>query len=160
MGEAVSEPETNSIPPPVGVDRDTFTLAWLACHEGECSACGYNLRALTTPRCPECGEPVTVRLVLTDAPSAAWITLLLTTAFGARIGLILFAALIKQGDPREYSIRLILGYFMAHLPALALVYMVRRWFCRRGKALQIRICVVALLQTAGMIVWFLERINR
>ena len=35
---------------------DAISLSLLA-HEGHCKGCGYSLRALTLPRCPECGRP-------------------------------------------------------------------------------------------------------
>jgi predicted RNA-binding Zn-ribbon protein involved in translation (DUF1610 family) len=33
-------------------------LQFLRDHDAECPACGYNLRALTQPTCPECGQPL------------------------------------------------------------------------------------------------------
>jgi len=30
---------------------------WPVYPEGYCTICGYNLHALTEPRCPECGTP-------------------------------------------------------------------------------------------------------
>ncbi len=75
---------TAPIAPPLGVDRETFTLAYVAAHEAQCPACGYNMHALTIARCPECGRPFEVRLVAPVGISKAWIVLLVTTAIGRR----------------------------------------------------------------------------
>jgi hypothetical protein len=33
-------------------------VAWLAEHDEPCPVCGYNVRALTAPTCPECAAPL------------------------------------------------------------------------------------------------------
>lgn len=42
------------------MDADSDLIAYLRRHNTACPACGYQLRALTTTRCPECGEHITI----------------------------------------------------------------------------------------------------
>ncbi|MCE7973090.1 MAG: hypothetical protein DYG92_02010 [Leptolyngbya sp. PLA1] len=45
-------------------DRDPLLAAFLAEHDVACPNCGYNLRGLDKPRCPECGVTLTVTVTL------------------------------------------------------------------------------------------------
>ena len=46
---------------PVENEEETRLLAgFLATRDVKCPLCGYNLRGLTSGRCPECGGPLTV----------------------------------------------------------------------------------------------------
>lgn len=40
-------------------------LQFLRDHDAECPVCGYNLRALTQPICPECGQPLALTVGVT-----------------------------------------------------------------------------------------------
>src|SRR5690242_20481338 len=54
---------------------DSATLrAFLAERDAPCPACGYNLRGIEEPLCPECGG--TVELAIGRRSSAAWVLLM------------------------------------------------------------------------------------
>ncbi len=42
--------------PPNYTPRDIMLLEFLRDHEAPCPLCGYNLKSLTRPKCPECGQ--------------------------------------------------------------------------------------------------------
>jgi hypothetical protein len=46
--------------PPTLRPRDIMLLDFLREHDAECPVCGYNVRALTRPVCPECKQELTL----------------------------------------------------------------------------------------------------
>lgn len=44
----------------------TAVIAWLDAHDEPCPVCGYDLRGLTEPLCPECGKPLTLSVTARD----------------------------------------------------------------------------------------------
>ena len=62
--------------------RLEFLRAFLAERDVPCPLCGYNLRALTTEKCPECGSEVEVTVGLTEPRMAAFIAGLVGLAAG------------------------------------------------------------------------------
>lgn len=53
--------------------RLEFLRTFLAERDLPCPLCGYNLRALTADRCPECGSEVEITVGLTEPRIAAFI---------------------------------------------------------------------------------------
>ena len=54
-----------------GILAAAVTWFWFMFHgrpTPECCSCGYNLTGLTTPRCPECGEPFDESLLAPKRP--------------------------------------------------------------------------------------------
>lgn len=73
-----SSPETKPAP-----TRDRVDLAsFLAEHDAPCPVCGYNLRALLTDRCPECGRHLVLAVGTTEPKLGAFITGLIGLASG------------------------------------------------------------------------------
>jgi hypothetical protein len=145
--------------PPQGADLDTFTLAYLACHEAECPACGYNLHALTVPRCPECGRGLALRLV-GGRLHVCWIVLLIVAAFGAGIGVLMLAVLTRDPMPRELRWRIVLTYFMCNVPLPLVVLLTRRAFEKLPKPLQLVVAGIMIAATLVALIWFLAMIGR
>lgn len=52
-------------------DRNGMLVAYLREREEACPGCGYNLRALTGTRCPECNQELVLRVGLAE-PRLAW----------------------------------------------------------------------------------------
>lgn len=74
---------------------------FLAERDAECPSCGYNLRGLTSDRCPECNQLLALRVNLAEPRLAAFVTALVGLAAGAGFsGLLLlyFFALILFVD--------------------------------------------------------------
>ena len=66
-------------------------LDFLADHDASCPVCGYNLRGISTPRCPECGRTVHFEVVPAESHLRAWVALAATTCSAAGLGLYLVA---------------------------------------------------------------------
>jgi hypothetical protein len=151
--------------PPEGVNREAFTLAFLADHEGDCPACGYNVHALIQPRCPECGRPLEVQVVSAiGGVSAAWVTALIVEAVAAGIGLLV---LLGEANDRMHDMRLSepilmfsLLYFMCNLPVPAGVLVVRRWYVRWSALVQWMIASALIIMALVALVMLLSQVHR
>lgn len=62
---------------------NAFLRQYLSTRDCPCPACGYNLRGLTSPLCPECGQFLELTVRLTEPRQAALITGLVGLAAGA-----------------------------------------------------------------------------
>jgi hypothetical protein len=71
-------------------DLDHFR-AFVADRDVPCPSCGYSLRDLTEARCPECGEPLTLGVTLSEPHIgrfiAIWIPLIAGLGFGGVLSL-------------------------------------------------------------------------
>lgn len=74
---------------PNSTDKD-FLIAFLRDRDIACPSCGYNVRNLSVPRCPECGEELALRLAMIDPKQGAMIVGLIGLSAGAGLnGLLL-----------------------------------------------------------------------
>jgi hypothetical protein len=99
-----------------GVESDeAFLIRYLAERDEPCPLCGYDLRALTSPRCPECGEALRAGVGLAQPQVMAWVAL--TAPLVASAGIALFMLLLYAGRgslPSDYRypyLRWALVYF-------------------------------------------------
>src|ERR1041384_3207925 len=67
---------------------DHLTL-FLAERDAPCPACGYNLRQLRYPLCPECGERLELRVGMVEPRLGLWLAGLMASAAGAGFNLLL-----------------------------------------------------------------------
>lgn len=51
---------------------DELLRAYLATHDAACAGCGYGLRGLTGPACPECGEALMLGVGARERLSLMW----------------------------------------------------------------------------------------
>jgi hypothetical protein len=128
-----------------GVESDeAFLIRYLAERDEPCPLCGYDLRALTSPRCPECGEALRAGVGLAQPQVMAWVAL--TAPLVASAGIALFMLLLYAGRgslPSDYRypyLRWALVYFWGVAPPLGVFAVWRRrsilrvrestkWFC-------------------------------
>lgn len=54
-------------------DQQAIFRAYVADHDTPCPGCGYNLRGLSSPRCPECNEDLTLDLKLAEPRLSSWL---------------------------------------------------------------------------------------
>jgi len=45
---------------------DIVLIDWLKDRDAACPLCAYNIRGLTTPRCPECGQVLRLSVTLAE----------------------------------------------------------------------------------------------
>ena len=125
MDEAAKSTSTNS-----GPANQQMLLSFLAGQDVACPSCAYNLRGLTTPRCPECGRELKLSVGLTEPYLAAWITLAMVVFTNAGAGLLFFIVFAQEPWPRKWVYRGIILYFVANLPIAIVVMICRRRFMR------------------------------
>ncbi|HVU62941.1 MAG TPA: hypothetical protein VHC70_03125 [Phycisphaerales bacterium] len=78
-------------------------LQFLADRDHPCPGCGYNLRALTVPRCPECNEPLKLQAGLVEPKLAWFIVGVVGLAMGAGFGLLVYGAIFLQSLMRGFG---------------------------------------------------------
>jgi hypothetical protein len=122
---------------PVGHGDDERALVgFLRQRDVACPLCEYNLRGLTSARCPECGRELRLSVGLTEPFMRAWI-LLAAAAFGSGgSGVFLLFLVMRSGWPRDsgslraFVINVCLTYLIASIPLAVLVPPTRRRFLR------------------------------
>ena len=55
-------------------------LEYLRHHDAACPSCRYNVRAISQPRCPECGSPLGLKVTAPERLIRRWIGVILTLA--------------------------------------------------------------------------------
>jgi hypothetical protein len=144
--------------PPVSPQHDdhAMLITWLSTHDAPCPACKYNLRHLTEPRCPECGQPLSLAIATSQPFSRTWIAtalLLWSNAFPSLYFLTEFThELLTQHHiyfPRESRDRLLVIFYLSATPLAIAFLFLRRRFTRLPK--QAQISIVAFLAAATLI---------
>ena len=127
-----------------------------------CPACSYNLRNLTTNRCPECGHAMTLGVRMPERSLKAWAALLSVCCLAAGLGLVAMGAITAMSIEHgiAYSIRQVfwgqpmagLGVMasLVALPMTAGVLAMRRRFVRMRLATQWVIVACAILYALGI----------
>ena len=119
-----------------------------------CPMCEYNLRNLTSTRCPECGEQVELQVKLAEAKTAAWLAGVVGLSAGLGFS-VLFLVLVLCVSPLDV-------YFLARawplwtggaVESVLLVMWIRKavWL-RRRSASQRRLAAILCWGLTGLIV--------
>jgi hypothetical protein len=138
---------------PAGLpNEDAFLLRYLQVHDAPCPVCGYNLRFLTEPRCPECGHAVRLRVAPKIPPMRAWLTLAMSTAASAGLG-VLFTLIHPPSRFESGPAFWAEAYFYACIPLLAVILFVRRPITRLRSWVQWSIALpLAFLSLVALVV--------
>src|SRR3954468_17440650 len=64
-----------------------------------CPLCRYNLRGLTSTRCPECGRELRLTVGLVEQRQGAWLTAQIAVTAAAGIGVLVLLMILTQGWP-------------------------------------------------------------
>jgi len=121
--------ETNAASPPVSLP------ALLRDRDIPCPKCRYNLRNLTTNRCPECGQELSIDLLLRPPPRfdyawlLAWTAIIPSAFYGTRVWYLTFL------DPTSYWDEGLIYcmwriYYLVSLPITILLLIFRHRFSR------------------------------
>ena len=136
----------------------------LAARDIACPVCGYNLRAIVSPNCPECGAKLDLRIGSVDLKLGAWLVALLALAVGlgftSILGIVMAVSSVLYGGwdyvlPQLY----VLGAASAVLGlGLCLLIARRRKFWKRRRRFQRYTAVgyvVGSCAIVGLIMFFL-----
>ncbi len=120
-------------------DADGLLLAFVRDRDAACPCCGYNLRNLTKPVCPECEEPLVLKVGGKTYP-IRW--LLAAVAPGIFTGItagVMAVMLLIMGPPNFVSLGVILtGLFFIASAALAVVLIIwNKRFIRQPQTRQV-----------------------
>ena len=134
---------------PDDTSADPLLVTFLRDRDAYCPLCKYNLRALTSPRCPECGQALSLAVGLAEPYLSAWITLAGALAASAGVGLF-FGTLFVLGNRPSPSVsleQLVLFvfdlYFVATIPLAVCTVIFRRRFLRLNRTVQWGLAVSA-----------------
>jgi hypothetical protein len=111
-------------------EEERVLLDYLTAHDVACPSCTYNLRGLTTPRCPECGHELKLNVWLTEPYLRAWIVLAMAVFGSAGVGALFSIVLVHGPWPRRLIYDIAIVYFIANLPIAIIVTIGRRHFMR------------------------------
>jgi len=139
------------LPPGDPQTEDQHLLAFVRDRDINCPLCGYNLRALTVPRCPECGQTLKLTVGLAEPFLKAWIACAAATCLSAGVGFLILYLLTKAGPapPFRSALEAISFYaFPAMIPIAGLFLFYRRAFLRRSRNSQTIIALVTLVFVA------------
>ena len=122
-----------------------FLVDWLAHRDTPCPACGYNLRGLVGPTCPECGRGLRLGVSLSEQVLGAWIAtlvaLLLPAGFGLYLMVVWSVMFLKNGvrvlSMPPTQLALIAIYLLASVPLSIALIFGRRRFLRWSAAVQL-----------------------
>jgi len=113
-------------------------LAYLADNDAPCPACGYNLRHLRNPTCPECGLSLTLSVGSNESFKRAWAIALCVNAMIAGIGAIFCLLMSAAGEaPTHEKLSFIWFYApMLWMPVPLVLFYFRRRFCMLATPVQ------------------------
>src|SRR5687767_11236368 len=72
-------------------------LGYLRDRDVACPLCTYNLRGLTTCRCPECGRELPLSVGLVEPRIGAWVTCLVAITAAGGLGLMAILSIVNHG---------------------------------------------------------------
>jgi len=144
-------------------DPDTDALVeFLRGRDAWCPACRYNLRGLTSPRCPECGRELKLSVGVTEPFLRAWIMLAVSTFASSALGVFMAWILFREGWPRgteERSLRASIVIYIVMIPTGPLVLATRRRFLRLTKNVQWKIAGFVAIASIVAFVLLLSAVN-
>ena len=136
-----------------GDDAPDLLCKFLEKRELPCPRCGYNLRGLTSSRCPECGDELALQVGLVEPRMGAYITLLAACCVGLG-GSALFTGIALLNAPSSFwfkaSAILMLVQLVLTAAALPLILLLRRWIRRARLSVQWFAALTAVLLVVGL----------
>jgi hypothetical protein len=131
-------------------DADAL-VSFLRERDAACPLCRYNLRGLTSTRCPECGRELELRIGLSEPRQGAWIMCTIAMAASAGIGVICAMGFMKYGMESIGSSDLkwfCAFFFLAAVPLAIALLLLRRRFLLLSAPLQ---WTLAAMTTLGFL---------
>jgi hypothetical protein len=114
---------------------ETALLDFLRDRDVACPLCRYNLRALTSPRCPECGRELRLSVGLVEPRQGAWLTGQIALTAAAGIGVMIIIVSAFSGWPEGSNHRLLNFAFISHI---AMIPVAAIWLAGRRRYMRMR----------------------
>ena len=111
----MEQSESTAIPSSEVNGTDPLLIEFLAERSVACPVCGYDLRLLQRPECPECGEAIALRIMPREPHLAAFLTGLIGLAVAAGPST-LFALIVGYFALNDAGNRMLLGFLVATVP--------------------------------------------
>jgi hypothetical protein len=142
-------------------ERAPFLREYLVDRDVPCPACNYNLRGLQTTACPECAQPLVLRVALAEPHMGRFLAAVigLAVGFGFQSLLLIYWLYVtgfRDGNIRAADRFLAITLTAALIEGLATFLLLRRrgWFQRSSRAVQhIIIALCWILTAAGFILF-------
>jgi hypothetical protein len=125
-----------------------WLIEYLRDRDVPCPLCGYNLRQLDSPRCPECGRDIRLSVNLAEPYLRGWITAVAALCASAGVGIVMLIVVCQEGLPpanRHPLLCTAIYAFMASIPLAVTLVRARRAFLRLEQRLQALIASVAVV---------------
>ena len=141
--------------PDITPDEQTL-FEFLRERDVPCPLCAYNLRGLTTSRCPECGRELRLSVGLSEPFMLAWIALAFVIFATAGIGILVIWATILSNPFRLRDIyaRVSLSYLIGSPLLAALIVVFRRQLLKLDKQSQWTLAITAMTLSLLMLIIF------
>jgi hypothetical protein len=146
---------------------EQFLITWLSERDAECPLCKYNLRRLTSARCPECGEALQLGVSLVEPYLKAWIAVVVALLPPAGLG-VLFAVIFTieflhygRNSMGRISFWDAMGflYIIGCIPLSIAILALRRRFQRLQRTTQNLLACIAWLVMLVALVSFIAQIR-
>ena len=122
----------------------------------ECPLCRYNLRGLRSPRCPECGRDLELRIGLSEPRQGAWLVCQVALSGAGGIGVLAGVMILKDGWPQEENLQWLFNVsmvaFLLAIPLAVLALVLRRRYLRMKLGLQRALAVLAAVAAVGALI--------
>jgi hypothetical protein len=149
---------------------DPYLRAFLSERDEPCPGCGYNLRGLASAMCPECRQPLQLRVNLADPAIGSWVAALIglvapagAAAFELAAVFWLLATQRNQMQPREAFTLIVAPFiilaFQAGLTALLSGRKGRTWFRSLRREVRPRVVAAIWCLAAGWFVLWMALLN-
>ena len=128
-------------------------LDYLRDRDVACPLCTYNLRGLTTCRCPECGRELQLSVGLVEPRIGAWVTCLVAVTAAGGLGLMAILSIVAHGWDVLFTTEgpgqtFAIIYFPASVPLVPALIVFRRRYRRLSQTIQWTLACVAIASTA------------
>lgn len=142
----------------VATDPAAALIAFVRGRDIPCPLCGYNLRDLVAPRCPECDEQLRLAVGLVEQRIAPYLLTIAPCLAAGGSALVIGALVLRFGSAPFGVLAWTIGATLSGLVGVALLSL-RRRFMRRSARFQWMAALLAWLVHAAVFVAFVATLR-
>lgn len=152
---------TNDAAGPDEPRDDALLVEFLRERDADCPACRYNLRNLTSNRCPECGHRLALHVTAPDVRYGPLIGLIASLLAMTGVAFLFVIMCIVYGPPYRGFVAVVIGivYGLAAVPAAIFLYRCRLRFLRLSPVTQLVAAAASWMWHLALIVIFVLTIR-